>query len=246
MGAMKNDPPAVMVRARKVGVERVLVPGCTKETSESAVLLAQKFLGVYATVGFHPTNVDEVKESDLEWLEKLLLEPKVVGVGECGLDFFHVKDEAARKRQENFFRLQLRLVRKKNLPVTVHAREAVAEAIGILKEEKIKKAVFHCYSGPVEWVDEIVKNGWYISFTGIITYPKADEVRRCLQKMPEDKFFLETDAPYLAPQSARGQENEPAYLVEVAMKAAEVRGVGYEKMIKDTTKNALKFFGIKD
>ncbi len=242
---LAEDPAGVLVRAHQANVRRVLVPGCDVQTSESAVALANKFLDVVASVGLHPSYVEDLAEGDIERIYDLANDQKVVAIGEVGLDYFHTQDEKIHAKQKQIFREMLKLSKVKNLPVIVHGRDSVLDCVEILREMKIEKAVFHCFSGGVEEMREIVKNGWYISFTGIVTYPKADILREVVRDIPAENFFLETDAPYLAPQSVRGQANEPAFTLEVAEKVAEIRQKSLDEIMTLTTENALKFFNIK-
>lgn len=242
---LNADPASVVVRAHNANVRKILVPGCDVQTSQNAVLLAEKFLDVVASIGLHPSYVEHLQAGDLERIFALADSEKVVAVGEIGLDYFHCQDEKLREKQRKIFREMLRFAKVKKLPVLIHGRDAVADCITILREEKIKKAVFHCFSGGLDEMHEIVNNGWSLSFTGIITYPKAESLREVVQNVPAESFFLETDAPYLAPQSVRGQINEPAFTLEIAQKVAEIRGMSLEEVVRLTTDNALKFFKLK-
>lgn len=245
LAGLSEDPAGVVMRAHSSRVRKILVPGCDIQTSESAVDLSTKFLDIVSSVGLHPSYVEELKNGDIERISELADAEKVVAIGEIGLDYFHTQNPEIHAKQKSVFRQMLDLANAKNLPVIIHGRDSVVDCIEILQEKKIPKAVFHCFSGDVAEMQEIVKNGWSVSFTGIITYPKADSLREVVRTVPTENFFLETDAPYLAPQSVRGKTNEPAFTLEIAQKVAEIRNTDLEEIISLTTQNALNFFNLK-
>jgi len=241
---LADDPASVVMRAHRANVHQLLVPGCDIATSESAVALSAQFVDVVAGVGFHPTHMEKVSDADIKRIAELANSEKVVAIGEVGLDYFHCQDPKMRAKQAEVFRAMLEIAQTQKLPVIIHGRDAVPECMDILREMKIKKAVFHCFSGNVEEMRAIVAEGWCVSFTGIVTYPKATSLREVVRETPSESFFLETDAPYLAPQTVRGQTNEPAFTLEIAQKVAELRGVSLEEITKLTTTNALNFFNL--
>lgn len=223
--------------------------GADLESSRGAVDWAGKYSeGVYATVGLHPTDYsgDALGHSVSE-LRELAGSPKVVAIGECGLEYFRVKDESERERQGKIFREQIELALELDKPLVIHCREAQDDVIKILEEykkvgEEKLRGDLHFFSGNLEQAQKYIELGFLISFTGVITFTKDyDEV---VKNIPLEKIMIETDAPYVAPAPYRGKRNEPAYVVEVAKRIAEIKGISLEDVAKTTTQNALKLFGI--
>jgi TatD DNase family protein len=204
------------------------------------------------TVGLHPTSVDDQWEAALADLPMALKwEPRPVGLGEMGLDRFHLPkdpEEAARiySRQESAFRTQLKLARKSSLPLVIHSRGAVKPCIEMIDESGLDwgRVVFHCFSDGPDLLAPILERGGRASFTGIVTYKNAENVRESLKRQPLDRLMLETDAPYLAPVPKRGKPNEPAYVRHTAEFCAEILGLSLEGLATLTTENAMAFFGL--
>lgn len=242
----KGDVEAVVERARTVGVEKIVNVGCDLESSKQAVEMARRYEDLYATLGLHPYDALYANEDLMAEWEKLILEnKKIVAVGECGLDYF--KARIPKEDQKKAFRMQLELAKKLNLPVIIHNRDADDECLEILEEFTDKgrlEAVFHCFGSNVQFARKLWYKGYWTSFTGVITYSKAENLREVVSEVPMDMFMVETDCPYLAPQRYRGQRNEPAYVAEVVRKIAEIRNISVKEIERMSTKNAEKFFNI--
>ncbi|MEG2148918.1 MAG: TatD family hydrolase [Clostridiales bacterium] len=243
--AFAQDMEQVIENAHKNGVERMNIVGCDWETSKSAVEIAEKYQGIYAVVGVHPndshTYCDDLEESLIEWAKN----PKVVAIGEIGLDYHY--DDTDKEVQAIVFKRQLNLAHKLGLPIVIHSRDAMADTLKILKEERQKndyKGVFHCYSGSYEDALTIIKMGFYIGVDGPLTYANSKKTPIIVKKMPLDRLVIETDCPYLTPKQYRGKRNEPAYVRFVAEKIAELRDISPEEAAQITTENAQRLFNV--
>ncbi|MFA6305783.1 MAG: TatD family hydrolase [Candidatus Gracilibacteria bacterium] len=236
----------VVGRAKNAGIEKIINIGCDLKSSQDTVEFADKYEIFYATVGVHPYDAAQVTDDLMDDWKKLISEnKKIVGVGECGLDYFKAK--VPKDLQAQAFRLQIDLARSAKVSLIVHCRDAYDDCLEILDEkfdweEKNIGIVFHCYSGNLDFAEKLWKRGIFTSFTGIVTYPNAKDVQEVAKNVPLDKFMVETDCPYLAPQKFRGQTNEPSFVVEVAKKIAEIKGISFEEVCKKSTENALRFF----
>lgn len=226
------------------GVSLVVNPGCDIPTSRKAVELAEKYPFVYAAVGFHPEELEGVELSDLEEIRVLAAHEKVVAIGEIGLDYYWVKDDEGRKKEQEFFRAQMFMAEELGLPVIVHDREAHGDTLAIVKEFPNVKGVFHCYSGSVEMAEELVKMGWMISFTGVLTYHNARKSVEAAEVVPIDRLMIETDSPYMAPVPHRGKRNDSGYVLHVCEKLAEIKGISVEECARITAENGRRFFRI--
>ena len=224
-------------------LEGVINPGCDEISSRFAVELAEKHDFMYAAVGWHPGDVKGIKDdSYLEQLAKWAVHPKVVAIGEIGLDYYW-KDNAPRDVQLLRLRQQVDLAKEYNLPIIVHDREAHGDIMDFFREEQDKvKAVFHCYSGSLEMAKELIKWGYYLGFGGTATYKTAEKVREILAYVPVEHLLFETDAPYLTPVPHRGKRNNPLYTELVVQKAAELKGISFEEMAVQSTKNTKELF----
>ena len=243
-----EDREDVFERARTQGVGVFINVGIDEATNRTAMALAEKEPDAYATVGFHPHSAHLADESTTDRLkEQIQSSPKVVAVGEVGLDYF--KSEADAEIQKRLFEKMITLAGEMHLPLVVHSREAFRDTIRILQEGKKKfpglKAVFHCYTYGEEELTEVVESGFWVSFTGIVTFKGTDALRKAVAVCPPDRFMVETDAPYLAPQPKRGQRNEPAYLNFVLEEIARIRNEDPLAIESVTTRNALQFFNIQ-
>jgi TatD DNase family protein len=208
------------------------------------VELAEKFPFVYAAVGFHPEETPSAELSDLEEIRRLASHEKVVAIGEIGLDYYWVKEEEGRKKEQEFFRAQMALAKERNLPVIVHDREAHGDTLAIVKEFPNVRGVFHCYSGSVEMAQELVKMGWMLSFTGVLTYHNARKAVEVAEAIPLEHLMIETDSPYMSPVPYRGKRNHSGYVRHVCEKLAEIKGIPFEQCAEITLKNGCRFFGI--
>jgi TatD DNase family protein len=226
------------------GISLIVNPGCDIPTSRMAVEIAERHPFVYAAVGFHPEETPNAELSDLEEIRRLAAHEKVVAIGEIGLDYYWVKDEEGRKKEQEFFRAQMAMAEELNLPVIVHDREAHGDTLAIVKEFPNVRGVFHCYSGSVEMAQELVKIGWILSFTGVLTYHNARKAVEVAEAIPLEHLMIETDSPYMAPVPYRGKRNHSGYVRYVCEKLAEIKGISVEECAEITLKNGCRFFGI--
>jgi len=238
-----SDRDQTIQRAHDNGISHILTIGCDMESSAASLALATKHPNIYAAVGVHPHDATEINEATLKQLEELLGRPKVVALGEIGLDFF--RDRSPRDVQRNAFRQQVRLARKVGKPIIVHDRDAHDEVLQILQEENAAEVggVLHCFSGDVSMAKKCLEMGFYLSFSGTITYPKNEAARDVVRAVPIDKMLVETDCPYLSPQKFRGKRNEPAYVRYTAEKVAEIKGLSMEDVARVTSRNCFDLFG---
>lgn len=233
-------------RAQAAKVSKLINVGCSLTSSLEGLALSQQHDSVWCTLGVHPNESDEwsveVEERFLKEIEqdRASGNPRVVGIGEIGLDYF--RNGASKEIQESAFRAQLRLAKATDLPVVIHCRDAFEDTFRVLGEEEMKAVVFHCYSGDLAQAEQIWKKRWTTSFTAVASYPKNDELREVIRRAPADLYFIETDAPFLPHQSLRGKRNEPAFLVHLGELVAELRGKSVEWIAKETTRNAGTFF----
>ena len=220
------------------GLEAVICCGAGVESSRRATEIAQKYEKVFATVGVHP---EEMNDGDEIELEKLARRPKVVAVGEAGLDYTNETTEEEKGRQRELFKINLRLGEKMRLPLVVHCRNAFDDIFKMVDYEKVQ---MHCFTGDMEQMQECVRRGWYVSFGGIITFKNSRGLREVAKAVPDDKLLIETDAPYLAPEPVRGSRNTPENVKIVAEFLAGLRSTSINQIDEVTSKNARQFFGI--
>ena len=224
------------------GITMILNAGSSLRTSKFSVELAFKYSFVYASVGVHPHDAKSMTDGSVLELSELLSHPKAVAVGEIGLDYHY--DFSPRDVQRKRFLEQLELARRLDKPVIIHEREALQDTLDIMRDYRDLTGVFHCFSGSWETAKTVLDMGWYLSFTGIITFKNARRVLEVLERMPADRMMLETDCPYMAPEPMRGQRNSSLYLPHIAEKVAQVRGITTEEVAAVTMENGMKFFGI--
>ena len=238
------DFEEVVNRAESFGVTKIINFGDTLENSAQVVELAEKFSGMYAGVGIHPSEIANFDENNsVEKIVELAANKKVVAIGEIGLDYYWEKDSEVRLAQQKTFIQQLDIARQLNLPVCIHERDAHGDALKILKSEgKNLRGVLHCYSGSLEMAREVWKLGWLIGIDGPITFKNSAKLPEIVKAAPREMILLETDAPYLAPVPNRGKRNEPSYLVDIAKKIAELRGESLEEVAEYTTANAKRLY----
>ncbi|MFS8630524.1 MAG: TatD family hydrolase [Bacillales bacterium] len=241
-----DDLPEVIDRALKEGVSRMVVVGFDRPTIEIAMDLIEKYDFLYASIGWHPVDAIDMKDEDLDWIEELAKHPKVVAIGETGLDYHW--DKSPKDIQKEVFRKQIRLAKKLQLPLVIHNREATADVVEILKEENAAEVggIMHCFSGSPETALECVKMNFYISLGGPVTFKNAKKPKEVAKAVPLDRLLIETDCPYLAPHPYRGKRNEPAYVKLVAEEIAALKGLSFEEVAKATTENAERLFGLRD
>ncbi|MDU5086306.1 MAG: TatD family hydrolase [Anaerococcus vaginalis] len=224
-------------------VKYVIMPACDLEDSIDVLNLSKKYDNLFAQVGFHPQNIDSFKDGDIEKLENLAKNPKVLAIGEIGLDYYWQDDN--KDEQKEIFIKQLDLARKLKLPVVIHSRDSVDDCLEILKDYPDLKVQIHCFSYSYIHLMECMKRGYYISIGGVVTYKNADNEKNAAINVDLDKLMLETDCPYLSPEPYRGMRNDPRKIVEVAREIANLRGMKLSKLAKRTSKNAMEFFNIK-
>lgn len=239
------DRDAVLSGLAARGVSLVVNPGCDLATSRTAVELAERYPFVYAAVGFHPEELEGAELADLEEIRALAAHEKVVAIGEIGLDYYWVKDEAGRQKEKDFFRAQLALAEELDMPVIVHDREAHGDTLAIVKEFPKVRGVFHCYSGSVEMARELVDMGWMLSFTGVLTYKNARKSVEVAEAIPIEHLMIETDSPYMAPVPHRGERNDSGYVRHVCEKLAEIKGISVEDCAAITKENGKRFFRLR-
>jgi TatD DNase family protein len=238
------DFDAVVARARAAGVERMLAIGTGDGPPdlEVAIRLADKHDCFYATVGVHPHDAAKATTATFGQLRELAAHPKVLAIGEVGLDYHY--DFSPRELQRDVFREQLRLADALGKPVVIHTREGWDDTLRLIDECPPRALVMHCFTGGVEEARQCLERGFHLSFGGVLTFPKAKNVCEAARITPEDRLLVETDAPYLAPVPHRGKRNEPAFVVDTLRKLAEVRGVNPEEMAQLTTRNFDRLFGL--
>ena len=241
--AFDADRDALLAAMPDCGVGLILDPGCDIETSQKAVALAEKYPHVYAAVGYHPENCAPYTSADLDTLREMAKHPKVVAIGEIGLDYYW-EQNPPKEFQQEVFRAQLALAQELNLPVIVHDRDAHADCLEIVKEFPAVRGVFHCYSGSVEMARELWKRGWYTGFDAPVTYKNARKTVEVATEVPLDKLLLETDSPYMAPVPVRGTRNDSCNIVYIAAKIAETRGMTADEVIRISRENGKRLFGI--
>lgn len=240
-----DDREAMIARAREAGVEAFLTIGCDLATSHAAVALADQYPFVYASVGVHPHEVKHIQDDWYDEFRRLAQNKNVVAYGEIGLDYHY--NHSSPKVQRDRFREQIQLARELGLPVIIHTREAQEDTVTILKEERAAEVggVFHCFSGDAWLAREALDLGFYLSFSGIVTFQNATALREIAKQTPLDRLLIETDCPYLTPVPYRGKRNEPAYVSHVAKQLAAIHPeLPLEEIQRRTTENAKRLFKI--
>lgn len=237
-----SDSSQVIEQARQAGVRFFVNVGTDLETSRKSVAIAQRYDFIYATVGIHPHDVKDATPEDMRELAALAKHPKVVAIGEVGLDFY--RNLSLESVQRDFIVQFFELAKETNLPLVLHIREAYEAMIQLLKAHFRTpiRAVSHCFSGSMEVMKELLGLGLFISFAGPVTYKKNGPLREAVRACPEDRILIETDAPFLAPQTHRGKRNEPAFMVETARQIAEIKGISLEKLGEMVSRNSETLF----
>ena len=225
------------------GVSLVLNPGCDEETSRKAMEYARTYPHVYAAVGWHPHEAETFTDSSVDFLRRCCGEDKVKAIGEIGLDYYY--DFSPREIQRSVFIRQMELARELGMPVIIHDRDAHGECMEIIRQFPEVKGVFHCYSGSAEMGRQLVDMGWYLSFTGAITFKNARKALETIEICPMDRIMIETDSPYLTPVPHRGKRNDSRELVYVAQTIAQLKGLETEEVARITLENGRRFFGIE-
>lgn len=239
-----EDRDAIVERALAAGVAQIVVPGLDLENCRAILALTEKYDGVFAAVGVHPNSSAEWQDSWIGVLRDLAQQPKVVAIGEIGLDYYW--DKSPKAVQHRALALQLELAAELNLPVIIHNRDASADVMQLLSDSPLvgrdNPGVLHSFAADWATAVSALNLGYYLGFTGPVTYKKADDLREIARKVPDDRILVETDAPFLTPHPYRGKRNEPAYVTYVAEKLAEVRGVDTAVFAQQTTANAQRLF----
>ncbi len=238
----KEDAFSLVAEAKEAGVKKLITVGIDSASSKMALEFTEEFEEVYATAGLHPHDAKDFDEETLVEFKRLAAHPKLVALGEMGLDFY--RNRSPRELQMKAFVAQIELAKEISLPIIVHDREAHKETLSTLKESgfPLERAVLHCFSGGVEFLDQVMESGMMISLGGPVTFQNAKGLIEVVKAVPIEHLMLETDGPYLAPHPHRGKTNYPSYLPLVAKRIAEIKGISAEEVAKVTSENALRFF----
>lgn len=241
--AFDGDREELLSSLPEQGIALLMNPGCSLASSRAASRLSQEYDYIYAAVGSHPDAADEVNGEVLEEYRKLCkLNPKIKAIGEIGLDYHY--EDIPREIQQRAFRMQLELARELDLPVIVHEREAHEDGLKIIAEFPEVTGVFHCYSGSAEMAKLLVERGWYIGFTGVLTFKNARKAVEVAQSIPLERIVLETDCPYMSPEPFRGKRNDPSRLCYMAEKLAQLRSLPVERIHEITVENGKRLYRI--
>lgn len=240
--AFASDRLFIIKDLSNFNVKAVINPGCNVYDSKFAVDLAQEYENFYAQVGIHPEEVEKMGKDDLKIIEDIAQNPKVVAIGEIGLDYYWRDDN--KDRQKEIFIKQLDLARRLNKAVVIHTREVGNDAYEILKEYSDLKVQIHCFQEDTEMLKKYMNLGFYISIGGVVTFSTGENEKRAASLVPLERLMLETDSPYLTPEPYRGLRNDPRKIIEVAREIAKLRGMKLKKLEKRTSKNAEEFFGL--
>ncbi|MCK6255114.1 TatD family hydrolase [Fictibacillus sp. KIGAM418] len=240
----EEDLEEVIQRALDEGISHIVVVGFDRPTIKGAIKLADTYDFIYAAVGWHPVDAVDMTPEDLQWIEELAAHPKVVALGEMGLDYHW--DTSPEDVQKDVFRQQIQLAKKVKLPIIIHNRDATQDVVDILKSEGAEEVggIMHCYSGSLEVAKQCLDMNFYISFGGPVTFKNAKKPKEVAKEIPIDRLLIETDCPYLSPHPLRGKRNEPSYVKYVAEAIAELREMPLEDLVKKTSDNARQLFGI--
>lgn len=239
-----EDREEVIQRALDVGISKMVVVGCDRETIESAIALSETYDFIYAAVGWHPVDAIDVTEEDFQRIEQLAQHPKVVALGEMGLDYHW--DKSPKDVQAEVFKRQIAIAKRVNLPIVIHNREATEDIISILEKEKASEVggIMHCFSSGVQEATRCLEMNFYISFGGPVTFKNGQLAKEVAREIPLDRLLIETDCPFLSPHPFRGKRNEPARVKLVAETIAELKKMELKKLAEITSDNACRLFGI--
>lgn len=242
--AFDADRDELLETLQTAGVGWVLNAGCSLESSKESIALAEKYDWIYASVGSHPDIADEVNDEVLESYRQMCKHPKVKAIGEIGLDYHY--ETIHREEQKRAFRAQMALAQELHMPAIVHERDAHEDGMAIVKEFPHVTGVFHCYSGSAEMARQLVDLGWYIGFTGVLTFKNARKAVETAASIPLERILLETDCPYMSPEPFRGRRCHPGLLPYMAKKLAQIRDLPEEEVIRITTENAKRMYRIEE
>lgn len=237
-----GDLQEVINRAIEAKVEKMIVVGFDRKTIERAMQLIETYDFIYAVIGWHPVDAIDCTDEDLLWIEQLASHPKVVGIGETGLDYYW--DKSPKEIQKYWFRKQIELAKKLQLPIIIHNRDATGDVLEILKEENAAEVggIMHCFGGSVETAKQCIQMNFMISLGGPVTFKNARQPKEVAKEIPLEYLLIETDAPYLAPHPYRGKRNEPAFVTLVAAEIARQKDISIEEVARQTTVNAKTVF----
>lgn len=239
-----KDRDNILNELNNAGISHVVNVGANIQTSKQSIALAEKYSYVYAAIGVHPHDAKELDNNKMQWLKNAAAHPKVVAIGEIGLDYYY--DHSDRATQRQWFESQLELAKEVNLPVIIHSRDAAKETIEIMENKNAKDigGVVHCFSYTKETAEIFLKMGFYIGIGGVVTFKNAKKLIEAVKIIPLDRILLETDAPYLTPDPHRGERNDSTYIPHVARKIAEIKEISYEQVVEQTHANAKKMYKI--
>lgn len=252
MDNFKDNFEEILENAKNAGVEKIVIPGVEPAGFERILMLTEKYENVYGAVGVHPSDAEKFNEEAENKMREFLAHPKILAVGEIGLDYYWDKSQI--ELQKEIFKRQIEIAKEFKKPVLVHDREAHQDTLEILVEAGVGESsahetnrsevgvVMHCFSGSPEFALECVKQGFYIALGGVVTFKNAKKMKEVAKVVPLDKLLLETDAPYLTPEPYRGKENQPAYVKYAAQEIANLRGISYAELAAVTTENAKSLF----
>lgn len=229
---------------KRMGNNIIIVSGCDDKTNQEVLNLCSGYKNVYGTLGIHPEQVNNATIESLNYIEKNLKNPKIVGIGEIGLDYYWNKDN--KDLQITWFKKQLSLAKKYNKSVVIHSREAIQDTYDILKQSNLSKMTIHCYSSSLEMAQEFIKIGARLGIGGILTFKNSEKLKNVVKNVDLNYLLLETDSPYLSPEPKRGHKNEPINISYVAEKIAEIKEVSIDEVFKKTTQNAIEQFDLMD
>ena len=241
--AFDADRHELLASMPSQNVGLIVNPGCTVESSRTAVALAAEFPHVYAAVGIHPENCGDFVPEQMDEIRAMAKQDKVVAIGEIGLDYYW-PENPPRELQQQVLRAHMALAQELGLPVIIHDREAHADTLSIVRNFPAVTGVFHCFSGSVEMARELLKLGWMLSFNGAVTFKNARKAPEVIGEVPMDRLMIETDAPYLTPVPFRGKRNDSSYVHLVAEKIAQIKGISPDEVEQATWENGKRFFGI--
>ena len=239
---MLSAPDDGIIEARSAGIDEIIIPAADYRDFEEIIKLCEKYEKTYALIGVHPEYADEFNDEIAKKIIEFAKHKKVVGIGEIGLDYHYTKEN--KEKQKRCFRTQIHIAKQLNLPVVVHDREAHFDTLEILKEEKVERALLHCFSGSPEFMFECTKLGYKIALGGVVTFKNAIVAKEVAQRIDMKDLMLETDCPYLTPHPFRGQENSPKYVGFIAKEIAKLRNITYDSVCIETSRNAREFFNL--
>ena len=240
---MLENPELAIKEAKDAGVKEIIIPSASEDSFDKILELCHKYNDIYALLGVHPEDCEKFSDSTAKKIIELAKDKKVVGIGEIGLDYHYTKEN--KDIQKRVFNTQIEIAKMLDLPIVVHDREAHGDVLNILKEQKTKKVLLHCYSGSVEFMRECTSLGYKIALGGVVTFKNAKEPKEVAREVNLSDLMLETDCPYLAPHPFRGSENSPKYIGFVAKEIANLKNISYDSVVIETTKNAKEFFNLK-